>query len=48
MLVLLLPIRFATGICQLRYEGVEHGPTEPNSGRGTFLLSSGDAGGGYY
>ena len=39
-----IPNRLATSICQLRYERVEHGPTEPHAGRGTFLLSSGDAG----
>ena len=27
---------------------MEQGPTEPHAGRGTLLLSSGGAGGGYY
>ena len=40
--------RLATGICHLRYERVAQGPTEPHSGRGTFLLSSGDGGDRYY
>ena len=37
----------ATSVCQLRHDQMEQGPTEPHAGRGTFLLSSGGAGGGY-
>ena len=40
--------RFATGVCQLRDDRIEQGPTEPHTGRSTFLLSSGGAGGGHY
>ena len=40
--------RLATSVCQLRHDRMGHGPTEPHAGRGTFLLSSGGAGGGYY
>ena len=36
------------GICRLRHDRMERGPTEPHTGRGTFLLSSGGVGGGYY
>ena len=42
------PTRLATSVCQLRHDRMEQGPTEPHAGRGTFLLSSGGAGGGYY
>ena len=35
-------------IASARYERVEQGPTEPHTGRGTFLMSSDDAGGGYH
>ena len=42
------PARLATSICQLRYDPMEQGPTEPHAGRSTFLLSSGGVGGGYY
>ena len=37
--------RLATGVCRLRHDRMEHGPTEPRAGRSTFLLSSGGAGG---
>ena len=37
--------RPATSVCQLRHDRMEQGPTEPHAGRGTFLLSSGGAGG---
>ena len=40
--------RLATSTCQLRHDPMEQGPTEPHTGRRTFLLSSGGAGGGYY
>ena len=40
--------RLATSICRLRHDQTEQGPTEPHAGRGTFLPSSGGAGGGYY
>ena len=40
--------RLATSVRQLRHDQMEQGPTEPQSGRSTFLLSSGGAGGGYY
>ena len=40
--------RRATSTCRLRHDRTEQGPTEPQTGRGTFLLSSGGAGGGYY
>ena len=40
--------RLATGVCRLRHDRMEQGPTEPHAGRSTFLLSSGGAGGGYY
>ena len=43
-----LSTRLATSICQLRHDRMQQGPTEPHTGRGTFLLSSGGAGGGYY
>ena len=44
----LLPLaRLATSVCQLRHNQMEQGPTEPHTGRSTFLLSSGDAGGRY-
>ena len=33
---------------QLRHDRMEQGLTEPHTGRSTFLLSSGGAGGGYY
>ena len=35
----------ATSVCRLRHDQMEQGPTEPHTGRGTFLLSSGGAGG---
>ena len=41
-------IRLVTSVCQLRYDHMEQDPTEPRTGRSTFLLSSGGAGGGYY
>ena len=31
--------RLAASICQPRHDRMEHGPTEPHAGRGTFLLS---------
>ena len=37
--------RLVTSACQLRHDPMEQGPTEPQSGRSTFLLSSGGAGG---
>ena len=40
--------RLATSVCRLRRDQMGQGPTEPHAGRGTFLLSSGGAGGGYY
>ena len=40
------PPRLAAGVCQLRHDQMEQGPTEPHAGRSTFLLSSGAAGGG--
>ena len=40
--------RLATSVCQLRHDQMEQGHTEPHTGRSTFLLSSGGAGGGYY
>ena len=40
--------RLATSVCQLSHDQEEQGPTEPHTGRSTFLLSSGGAGGGYY
>ena len=40
--------RLATSICRLRHDQMEQGPTEPQAGCSTFLLSSGGAGGGYY
>ena len=40
--------RPAISVRQLRHDRMEQGPSEPNAGRGTFLLSSGGAGGGYY
>ena len=40
--------RLTTSVCQLRHDQIEQGPTEPHTGRSTFLLSSGGAGGGYY
>ena len=42
-----VPPRPATSICQLRYDRMEQGPTDPHTGHSTFLLSSGGAGGGY-
>ena len=41
-------VSLATGVCQLRHDQMEQGPTEPRTGRSTFLLSSGGAGAGYY
>ena len=38
-------VRLATSVCQLRHDQMEQGPTEPQSERSTFLLSSGGAGG---
>ena len=38
----------ATSVCQPRYDQMEQGPTEPQTGRGAFLLSSGGARGGDY
>ena len=40
--------RRATGVCQLRHDRMEQGPTQLRTGCSTFLLSSGGAGGGYY
>ena len=40
--------RLATSVYRLRHDPMEQGPTEPHAERGTFLLSSGGAGGGYY
>ena len=40
--------RPATSVCRLPHDPMEQGPTEPRTGRSTFLLSSGGAGGGYY
>ena len=40
-----VPTRLATSIGQLRHDPMEQGPTEPHAGCGTFLLSSGGAGG---
>ena len=31
--------RLATSVCQLRHDQMEQGPTEPQAGRSTFLLS---------
>ena len=42
------PTRFATSVRRLRHDPMEQGPTEPHTGRSTFLLSSGGVGGGYY
>ena len=39
--------RLATSVCHLRHDRMEQDPTEPHAGRGTFLLSSGGAGGGH-
>ena len=39
------PSRLAASVCQLRHDRMEEGPTEPHTGRSTFLLSSGGAGG---
>ena len=39
--------RLATSVCQLRHDRMEQGPTQPQTGRSTFLLSSGGAVGGY-
>ena len=36
--------RLATSVCRLRHDPMEQDPTEPHTGRGTFLLSSGGAG----
>ena len=35
----------ATSVCQPRHDAAERGPTEPHTGRSTFLLSSGGVGG---
>ena len=35
------PSRLATGVCLLRHDQMEQGPPEPQTGRSTFLLSSG-------
>ena len=43
--VSLSPTRLATGVRQLRHDQMGQGLTEPHAGRGTFLLSSGGAGG---
>ena len=40
--------RLATSVCRLRHDRMQQGPTEPHAGRGTFLLSSGGAGGGVW
>ena len=40
--------RLAASVCRLRHDPMKQGPTEPSAGRGTFLLSSGGAGDGYY
>ena len=40
--------RLATSVCQLRHDQMEQGPTEQRTGRSTFVLSSGGAGGRYY
>ena len=37
--------RLGTSVCQPRHDQMEQGPTEPQAGRSTFLLSSGSAGG---
>ena len=39
--------RLATSVCQLRRDQIEPGRTESYTGRSTFLLSSGGAGGGH-
>ena len=39
------PTRLATSTCRLRHDRMEQGPTEPQAGRSTFLLSSGGGGG---
>ena len=38
--------RFAASICQRRHDRMGQGPTEPRTGRSTFLLSAGGARGG--
>ena len=43
-----LQSRRATSVRRLRHDRMEQSPTEPHAGRGTFRLSSGGAGGGYY
>ena len=40
--------RRATSVCRPRHVRMGQGPTEPHTGRSTFLPSSGGAGGGYY
>ena len=40
--------RHAASVRPLRHDQMEQGPTEPHAGRGTFVLSSGGAGSGYY
>ena len=40
--------RLAACACERRRNQMEQGPTEPHTGRSTFLLSSGGAEGGYY
>ena len=40
--------RRVTSVRPLRHDRMGQGPTEPHAGRGTFLLSSGGAWGGYY
>ena len=37
--------RLTTSACQPRHDQMGQGPTEPQTGRRTFLLSSGGAGG---
>ena len=38
-------VTLATSVCGLRHDPMEQGPTEPDTGRGTFLLNSGGAAG---
>ena len=40
-----VPAALATGVCRLRHDRMEQGPTEPRAGCGASLLSSGGAGG---
>ena len=40
-----LRARRAASVCRPRHDRMEQGPTEPHTGRGTLLLSSGGAGG---